>query len=161
IARCEALFADADRAAEAGLRLALASLLAMRGDFRHAEEELYASIAISDEFGYSGAASRDDAMARAEIVWLRGDTVAAESVLREARTSLEEDGDAAWLATISARLAELLAETGGRDEAIQLAGRAEQLVVRGDVRTEAAWRRARALAGDTEGEGLAREAIEM
>ena len=54
-----------------------------------------------------------------------------------------------------------LADAGQRPEALALAEQARELVVPGDLRTEAAWRRARALAGGEEGETLARDAVAL
>jgi DNA-binding SARP family transcriptional activator len=161
IERCEELLAEADRGSEANIRMSLSHLLAMRTDHAGAEREFNAARALNEEFGASGAAMRDEAIARAEIAWLSGDVTAAESALRDAHAWLEQEVDAAWLATVSARLAELLADAGSRREALALAEKASGLVVRGDLRTEAAWRRARAVAGGADGEMLAREAIAL
>ena len=161
IERCAELLAGADRGSEFGIRLSLAHLLAMRGDFLGARQELDAARALVDEFGTRGATSRDEAMVRAEIAWLGRDDGATESILREAARDLEAEGDTAWLATIAARLAELLAEAGRPDEARALAERSRDLVVPGDLRTEAAWRRAHTLAGGADAEALAREAVAL
>ena len=161
IERCEDLLSTADRGSETSIRMSLAHLLAMRGDFQDARTELDTVRALVDEFGTRGAKARDEAMIHAEIAWLAGDLLAAESSLRHALATLEQDGDSAWLATLSARLAELLADTGETKEALTLAEQSRELVVPGDLRTEAGWRRARALAGGREGETLVREAITL
>ena len=159
IERCEALLAQADRSSESSIRLSLAHLLAMQGDFSGAKHEWAVARALFDEFGARGAAERDEAIAAAEITWLAGDGAATEALLRDAATALDAEGDTAWLATVAGRLAELIAEGGRSEEALELAEKARELVVPGDLRTEAAWRRARAVAGDSDGERLAREAI--
>jgi tetratricopeptide (TPR) repeat protein len=161
VERCTELLAEADRGSEPGIRVSLAHLFAMSRDLSSAERELETARALCDEFGMTGTLIRDMAIARAEIAWLNGDRAAAEGVLRYAAAALEAEGDTAWLATIDARLGELLAEEGRSEEALALATRARVLVVPGDVRTEAAWRRAHAVACDADGEALAREAVAL
>ncbi|HST17510.1 MAG TPA: BTAD domain-containing putative transcriptional regulator [Gaiellaceae bacterium] len=158
IERCGQLLEDADPVSEAGIRLSLGHLRAMRGDFRGAASELDAAVALNAEFGQSGAKHRDEALARAEVEWLSGNSSLAETTIRDASAFLE-GADDAWLATLTARRAELYAELGSTEEAITLARRAAELVVPGDLRTEAAWRRAHAIAGGSDGEARAREAI--
>jgi tetratricopeptide (TPR) repeat protein len=156
-----ALEADANRGVEPDIRLSLAMLLAMSCDFDGARQEVATADSILQEFDHGGARVRDSALAEAEVAWLCGDPDIAEKILRDAREGLERQRDDAWVATMSARLAELLAEVGREGEALELAGEARRLVVRGDVRTEAAWRRASATAGHTDGEALAYEAIAL
>ena len=134
----------------------------MSGDVERALQELEATKSISDEFGLHGADFRDVALARAEVLWLTGDDNGAERVLRQARSELQLIDDSAWVATQSAPLAELLADGKRHAEALAFAEEsARKLVVRGDLRTEAAWRRARAIAGAADAEDLARKAIAL
>ena len=161
IERCGELLVEADRGSEYGVRLYLGHLSAMRGDFNRARHELDVARALIDEFGMHGAVGRELAIAHAEIAWLAGDPAAAELVLRNALVVLESEGDSAWHATVAAQLAELLAADGRAAEALALAATAGGLVVQGDVRTEAAWRRAHAVAGGADAEALAREAVAL
>jgi DNA-binding SARP family transcriptional activator len=166
LSRCSALLAEATRSAEPGIRIALAQLLAMRGDISGARAELDLARRLRDEFGFTGAEPRDAAIAAAEVEVLAGDANAAEAVLRTALAALDAEGDDAWRATIGARLAELLVDLDRHAEALTVSEEAMKRAHGGDVRAQVAWRRARAEAlaqagRPGEGEALARQAIAL
>ena len=114
-----------------------------------------ARLALIDELGLEPS----DELRELERLMHRDDP--SLEIAAEALATLEAEGDTAWLATIAARLAEFLAEAGRPEEARALAQRSSDLVVPGDLRTEAAWRRAHAVAGGAEGDSLAREAVAL
>jgi DNA-binding SARP family transcriptional activator len=164
IVRCEVLLADAaaGRSAELGVRLALAQLLAMRGDANAARKEIANVRSLCEEFGLRVALHRDVALGVADVEVLAGADDGAEAILRSAFAELDAEGDAAWAATIGGRLAELLAESDQPAEALALAARAAELAQRDDIRAQVSWRRARARVATTpDAEDFARQALAL
>jgi tetratricopeptide (TPR) repeat protein len=167
VVRCAVLLekAGADRQAEASIRVALARLEAMRGDFAAARAQLHHVRRHFEEFGRM-VLSRDFLLAFTDVETLGGSPAAVEPALREACLQLEEDGDTAWLATQTAALAEVKYGMGRYGEALELSAKAMEAAHPGDVPAQVAWQRvrAKALARDgraNEGEPLAREAFAL
>jgi class 3 adenylate cyclase/tetratricopeptide (TPR) repeat protein len=97
---------------------------------------------------------------------LAGDAVAAERELRAGYDELAKIGEAAWLSTVAAILAEAVYVQGRDDEAAELTTASESTSLPEDVYSHAMWRSVRAKIharrGEAdEAEALAREAVEL
>jgi tetratricopeptide (TPR) repeat protein len=165
VARCVELLAEAgaDRDADTHVRLHLARLEAMRGDFVVAQRQLDRVRAFFEEFARM-VLTRDFLLALTEVESLAGGGEGLESALRDACIQLERERDTAWLATQTAALAEVVYQAGRHEEALELSQKAMAAAHPGDVPAQVAWRRirAKALARQgiaDEGEALAREAL--
>ena len=166
IARCEELLVTAGPDAEADVLLWLAGLEAMRGDFDAAHAQVRRSRALLAELGFGAGLIRDWPLVAAEIELLADAPEAAEEVLRDACVQLESAGDVAWLATLTAVLAEALYAQGRFDEALALSAAAMERAVAGDLYAGVTWRRVRAktlarAGARDEARRLAAEAVEL
>jgi ATP/maltotriose-dependent transcriptional regulator MalT len=136
------------------------------GRFEPARARLRDARRLLTELGHGAALVRDWVLAATDVELLAGEPEAAESLLREACDELDRAGDSAWLATLTAVLAEAVYAQGRFPEALALSQTALELATRGDLAAELGWRcaRAKALAraGEVaEGETLAREALAL
>jgi ATP/maltotriose-dependent transcriptional regulator MalT len=164
--RCERLIARArdDTITRSHMAVYLASLCAMRGDFARARALLGEARAFVEL--QRALPSHDWVMRAAYVETLAGDVASAEAVVREACERLGTRGDATWLATFTAVLAEVVYLQDRFEEAHELAGAAADLAHRDDVLTQAIWRRVgartAARAGDASAAlALAAEANEL
>jgi ATP/maltotriose-dependent transcriptional regulator MalT len=120
----------------------LAALCAMGGEFERARALLREARAFDER--QRMPLTYDWVMCAAYVETLAGEASTAEAVLREACERPETLGDAPWLATFTAALAEVLCDQHRFDEAHELAGTAASLAHRDDVLVQGMWRRARA-----------------
>ena len=159
IDRCEELITslDGDRRTQALVRLGLAQLRAMRGEFTEARDLCEEARQMLDELGWKVlAASTSTDAAPVEI--LAGDLDRAEATLRADDAALEVLGETYLRSTVGGLLAHVLVERGQLDEAERVAGRVRALAGTDDVDAQVLWRSAlgRCLAGRGQGaEGLA------
>jgi ATP/maltotriose-dependent transcriptional regulator MalT len=136
----------------------------MRGAFERARALLHE--ARASDARRQTAPSYDWVMPAAYVETLAGEVSTAETLLREACERFETRGDATWLATFTAMLAEALCDQHRFDEAHELTRTATGLAHREDVLVQATWRRVRARTAARKGDlaealGLAREANEL
>jgi DNA-binding SARP family transcriptional activator len=164
--RCERLLADApeDMVTRRYVVTHLAALYAMRGSFERARALLREARAFDAR--HQTAPSDDWVMPAAYVETLAGEVSTAETLLREACERFETRGDATWLATFTARLAEALCDQHRFEEAHELTRTATGLAHREDVLVQATWRRTRARTAARKGDlpealALAREANEL
>jgi class 3 adenylate cyclase/tetratricopeptide (TPR) repeat protein len=166
IAHCEQLLEQAsdDQRGRSLVRLALAQLHAMQGDFEQARKLYTQSRAILTDLGEKvQAASTSIDSGRVEM--LAEDPVAAEVELRRDYEALDGMGEKYFLATTAALLAHALYLQDRYEEAeafSRVSGESDQ----DDVETQSLWRRARAKVlarwgRFDEAEQLAREALTM
>jgi tetratricopeptide (TPR) repeat protein len=167
IARCEELLAAAegDRKVEGLVMIALAHLVAMRGDFEHARELARSSRARLEEFGWRFLAALTS-IDSGPIELLAGDAVAAERELRRDYETLEAMGERNYIATVAALLAEALFRQGRLEEADAFSKESEATAAEDDVASQVLWRIARAKivarGGDADGAvSLARSAVDL
>jgi DNA-binding SARP family transcriptional activator len=166
IARCHALLAGADRGSEAHLSGFLACLEAMEGRFDDARALVGRARTLYEELAWTVNVTTNYAPLAAEIELLAGDGQAAERLLAESCSTLDEWGERAHLATQAARLGEALYAQGRYDEALQWADVAARCAASDDVGAQFSWRalRAKALAqlgSLEEAETLAGKAVEL
>jgi len=144
-ARCIDFYAHSigDRALEASCLSALATLLAMRGDFDEARERYAQCRAIYDELGldYRRAAL---SLVPATVEMLAGNPIAAERELRWGYETLTAMGERGVRSTLAAFLAEALCALERFDEAKQFTEISEATAARDDIVTQVVWRTARA-----------------
>lgn len=164
IASCQAFLADAegDRRTEALIRLSLAQLEAMRGDFDLAREHYRLAQRMLAELG-PGVLTASTATDSAVVELLAGDLDAAETELRRDMASLTEMGERFLLATVMGLLARVRYRAGDLDDADRFSRQAQEMAADDDLMEQARWRgiRARVLVqrGDLdEAVRLAREA---
>ncbi len=159
IDRCEELITslDGDRRTQALVRLGLAQLRAMRGEFTEARDLCEEARLMLDELGWKVlAASTSTDAAPVEI--LAGDLDRAEAALRADDAALEVLGETYLRSTVGGLLAHVLVERGQLDEAERVVGRVRALAGTDDVDAQVLWRASlgRCLAGRGRGaEGLA------
>jgi class 3 adenylate cyclase/tetratricopeptide (TPR) repeat protein len=167
IARCEEMIARqlGHKQSEAIIRVSLACLLGLDGQFDRAREVYQEARAMLDDLGASVlSASTSFMLARVEL--LAGNAEAAERDLRTDYDRLAAIGEVFFRTSVGAMLSHALFAQGRIDEAEVLALEAEALAANDDIEVEALCRsvRARILAcrGEfVEAERLAREAVEL
>jgi class 3 adenylate cyclase/tetratricopeptide (TPR) repeat protein len=166
IVRCSEIRAilKQDPWAEALALQPLASLHAMRGEFREAFALLDDSAATLAGFG----PTVDAAVSHPEVfvAVLAGDLDRAERHLRTGRRLLEQMGERAVLASTESYLAQVALLSGRAAEADRLARRCAALATEDDAWAQVAWRqvRARVLAGrgqTTRALEFARQAVDI
>ena len=150
--------------AEGDVRNALGGLLAMRGDFEAADEELSRAHTAMEQLGMNVTLAAGQIPALVDL--LRGDPAAVEARLRPGIEELRKAGETGFMSTSAAVLAEALYLQGRYEEADEWTRLSEENAARDDVAAQMEWRgtRAKALAELgrlDEGERLAREAIEI
>src|SRR5262249_46604877 len=126
VRRCRSLQRRADPGGDAMVRISLAGLEAMRGNFDVARSLLERARALLEEIGQAAVAHAMAGDVGGEIELLAGDAAAAERAFRESYDALVPIGDRAYLATRAAQLAEAVALCGRRDEAFGLSRVAER-----------------------------------
>jgi ATP/maltotriose-dependent transcriptional regulator MalT len=141
IQRCEELASEAqgDRRTQGLVTIALAVLLAMRGDFERARRLAAESKALLTELGstVSGAAT---SLETAWVERLAGDLAAAERQLREDYDSLSELGERYFLSTVAGELARVIYAQGRPDEAEQMSSHTHELADDDDIASQTLWR---------------------
>jgi DNA-binding SARP family transcriptional activator/class 3 adenylate cyclase len=158
IERCRQIADDVagDRRAEGLVRIVLAWLEAMRGDFDTARSLATEGRAILDDLGTNVIAA---STVSSEIEMLAGDPGAAERDLRRDFDALTELGETYLRSTVAGDLAQAVYAQGRFDEALVLAGVAEQLAAEDDVISQVFWRSVRAKVVARRGEDA--EALEL
>jgi DNA-binding SARP family transcriptional activator len=166
VARCNELLLESadDRSGQAYVTMFLAALEAMTGAFDPARERLERARQTFVEYGDDFVPDLVQEAARVEL--LAGQPDRAADLLRPACDDLRRSGDRAWLATMTATLAETEYSSGRYDEALSLARAADEAAVADDVIVQSAWRRvcAKALArtgAHRDAHRLARAATEL
>jgi DNA-binding SARP family transcriptional activator/Flp pilus assembly protein TadD len=146
IARCETLLGDAaeDRAGTANLCSVLGALVAQRGDFDEARRLIATAWEIYDDLGQRTAVNNVSRTLLGDVELLAGDGHAAESVLRQLCSDLEETHDWSHLASRASDLAEALYLQDNIEEAENWTRVAEAHAPDDDVDAGALWRAARA-----------------
>jgi class 3 adenylate cyclase/tetratricopeptide (TPR) repeat protein len=150
-------------AAEADLRNALGGLLAMRGDFEPAREELSRAHEAMEQLGMSLTMAAGQVPAEADL--LRGDPVAAEARLRPGIEELRVAGETGFLSTSAAVLADALYRQGKFEEAEEWTKVSEENAAEDDVASQMQWRSIRGqtvarLGRIGEAEKLARDGVD-
>ena len=166
IRHCEQLVeqASGDQRGQSLVRLALAQLYAMEGNFPHARELYRQSKIILQDLGEK-VQSSSTSIDSARVEMLAEDPIAAESELRRDYEALDAMGERYFLATAAGLLAHTLYLQGRYEEADQFS-RVSSESDEDDVESQSLWRRARAkvLARQSrfeEAEALAQEALSM
>jgi predicted ATPase len=149
---------------QAHLRWALAGLLAMRGDFERADEEMGTALAQMEEFGMHLTLAAGQVPAMIDL--LKGDAEAAEARLRPGIERLREAGETGFMSTSAAELAEALCVQGRFEEAEEWTRVSEEASALDDPASQLKWRASRAKVEVARGrfdeaERLAREAVEQ
>ena len=166
IARCSELASSpaCDRSAREHMRIMLARLEGMRGDVARAREHLEAARAYFTSEGGLDAPDWTDVSAHVAV--LAGEHAAARALLEAASARLEAVGDRAWVASLTAALAEIAYDEGCYAEALERSSAAQSMAPRDDLLAQVQWRRVRAKAlartGKVgEGRRRAREALAL
>jgi class 3 adenylate cyclase/predicted ATPase len=158
IATCEELLGrtQGDRRAEALIKLALAQLRAMLGDFEVARNLYRQAHAMLADIG-PGVLTSSTSVDAAPVEMLAGDPVEAERLLRADAAALEGMGEQYVRSTVLGLLARALYEQGRTDEALQVAEQVRDLAADDDVDVQVAWRlvHARCIAAAAPDEALA------
>jgi len=128
------LEAAGSRVVECWLRFATGAMAGYEGRFDEAREEFARFDATARDLGYNAHAAAAS-MGRAEIEMIAEDVLAAERILREGISELEELGERAYLSTALACLARVLCEQERFAEAEQLALRALKTGSKNDLAT--------------------------
>jgi tetratricopeptide (TPR) repeat protein len=139
LARCDELIddADGDRQAVAGVTLFAAALGAMRGEFDAARTLVAGARATFEEHGADVQLAGTVNGVAAGIERLAGALTTAEALLRDSRSALARMNQAAYMATRSAQLADVLVDRGELDEAEALLDAAVRTSPAHDVTNEA------------------------
>jgi class 3 adenylate cyclase/tetratricopeptide (TPR) repeat protein len=150
-------------ATEVDLRDALGGLLAMRGDFDGAREQISRAVSSMEELGMN--LSRAIGQIPAHVDLLQGEVKAAEARLREGIEELRAAGETGFLSMSAAVLADALYRQGEFEEAEEWTRVSEENSAEDDVASQMAWRSIRGmtlarLARVEEGEELARDSVE-
>ncbi|MGN6795215.1 MAG: adenylate/guanylate cyclase domain-containing protein [Streptosporangiaceae bacterium] len=168
LARTDQLLDEArgDRKGMSGVLIMRAVLTANLGRFDEARELIAQARSLCREVGLTLWEAGPVAQVAGVVELLADDAAAAETVLQASADQLREMGEAGWLSTALAWLAEAVYLQGRADQAYELAEESEHLAEGGDVFSRVLWRsvRARVLAdrGRTaEAEQLAREAVTL
>ena len=121
-----------------------ALLIGRAGDLGEARRLLDEAAAIHD--GVAGTlAFQIERDCRSRVEWLDDNLPAAEKNLREVRATLHAEGEKFYAATYVALLAQVVAEQGRTEEALELAAEADQLASPDDEWVQVIGRQARAL----------------
>jgi class 3 adenylate cyclase/tetratricopeptide (TPR) repeat protein len=166
LAASERLVAEAtgDRRAEALIRLSMAQLRAMRGDFEVARTLYRHAQSMLQEIG-PGVVTASTSIDAAAVEVLAGDLEAAERALRADDASLAAMGEQYVRSTVLGLLARVLTLLGRLDEAAVVADETKGLAAADDVDPQVAWRTVRArLLRDSaidQALALATEALEL
>jgi class 3 adenylate cyclase/tetratricopeptide (TPR) repeat protein len=168
LARADRLLeqAQGDRKGMSGVLIMRALLTANLGRFDEARGMIAEAWSLCRDVGFTLWEAGPVTQAAGIVELLAGDAAAAETVLQTGADKLREMGEAGWLSTALAWLAEAVYLQGRADQAYQHSEESEQLAGRGDVFSRVLWRsvRARVLAdrGQTaEAERLSREAVAL
>ena len=132
-----------DRRAEALIRLSMAQLRAMRGDFEDARVLYRRAQAMLQEIG-PGVVTASTSIDAAAVEVLAGDLEAAEKALREDNASLAAMGEQYVRSTVLGLLGRVLTMLGRLDEAAIVAEETKGLAAADDVDPQVAWRTVRA-----------------
>ncbi len=165
LASCQGFLADAegDRRTEALIRLSLAQLRALCGDFGTARDEYRSAQRMLAELG-PGVLTASTATDSAVVELLAGDLEAAERELRRDMASLSQMGERFLLATVTGLLARVRYRAGDVDDADRFSRQAQEMAADDDLMEQARWRGIRARVLVRRGEldaalRLAREAV--
>jgi class 3 adenylate cyclase/predicted ATPase len=141
IATCEELLGrtQGDRRAEALIKLALAQLRAMRGEFDTARGLYRQAHAMLAEIG-PGVLTSSTSVDAAPVEMLAGDPVEAERLLSVDASALEQMGEQYVRSTVLGLLARAFYEQGRMDEAQAMADHVRDLAAEDDVDVQVAWR---------------------
>jgi tetratricopeptide (TPR) repeat protein len=119
--RCEALLDDAETPVWQSFVLPFIAVLeAMQGRFEVARGHLDEALVRRREFADEGTVRTSWANFAGEVELLAGELGRAEVILAESCAALRDAGDAAWLATNTASLAEAVYRQGRFEEALEL-----------------------------------------
>jgi tetratricopeptide (TPR) repeat protein len=125
IDRCRALLNDAETPVWQSFVLPfLAVLEAMRGRFGVARDHLDEALVQRREFADEGTIRTSWSSLAGEVELLAGEPGRAEAILSESCAALRGAGDAIWLATNTASLAEAVYRQGRFEEALELSASA-------------------------------------
>jgi class 3 adenylate cyclase/tetratricopeptide (TPR) repeat protein len=154
-----------DRKVEAQIRLAIAELLAMNGEFEEARSCYRRGQEILTELG-RGIDADSTSIESARVELLSGDLDAAEEELRRDYRALEELGEVYYRSTVAALLAQVLSRRSAFEEADRFAAIAQEIAEPDDVLSQVTWRGARAKVLAARGEHgaaeeTAREAVSI
>jgi class 3 adenylate cyclase/tetratricopeptide (TPR) repeat protein len=168
LARTDRLLEQArgDRKGMSGVLIMRALLTANLGRFDEARGMIAQAWSLCRDVGLTLWEAGPITQAAGIVELLAGDAAAAETVLQTGAHELREMGEAGWLSTALAWLAEAVYLQGRADQAYQLSEESERLAGGGDVLSRVLWRsvRARVLAdrGRTaDAERLSREAVTL
>ncbi|MGN6681193.1 MAG: ATP-binding protein, partial [Streptosporangiaceae bacterium] len=168
LARTDQLLEQArgDRKGMSGVLIMRAALSANLGRFDEARGLIAQARSLCQEVGLTLWEAGPVAQVEGVVELLADQAAAAEAVLQASADKLREMGEAGWLSTALAWLAEALYLQGRADQAYQLAEESEHLAEGGDVFSRVLWRsvRARVLAdrGQTEDAArMSREAVTL
>ncbi|HEX6140909.1 MAG TPA: adenylate/guanylate cyclase domain-containing protein [Candidatus Limnocylindria bacterium] len=155
----------ADQHAASTLKLLLAQLRAMNGEFEEARS-LYRSAAAKLEELRAGILAASISLDAARVELLAGDHAAAEGLLRREYGALREMGERYTLASIAGLLGRALLAQGKADDAAEVLAVAEEVSAPDDVDAQSIWRGAKArLLADgghaAEAIALAESAVEL
>jgi class 3 adenylate cyclase/tetratricopeptide (TPR) repeat protein len=158
--------AKGDRKGMSGVLIMRALLTANLGQFDEARGMIAQAWSLCQDVGLTLWEAGPVTQAAGIVELLAGDAVAAETVLQAGANKLREMGEAGWLSTALAWLAEAAYVQGRADQAYQHSEESEHLAGGGDVLSRVLWRsvRARVLAdsGQTaEAERLSRAAVTL
>lgn len=165
--RSREALAEAERSGVASLAATayrvLARVAAHRGDLDEARRFVEAATAITREEG-SLLPRAVDCISRAMVEMLAGDLPAAEEVLRNGYTQLEEMGGTGPRVNVATLLARVRLQRNRNDDAEELTRTCERLAAPDQADAQIKWRSIRAIAiarrGEhNEAEQLAREAV--
>ena len=119
--RCRALLNDAETPVWQSFVLPFMAVLeAMQGRFEIARNHLDEALVRRREFADEGSIRTSWASLAGEVELLAGNLGRAEDILAESCAALRGAGDAVWLATNSAGLAEVIFRQGRFEEALEL-----------------------------------------
>jgi tetratricopeptide (TPR) repeat protein len=145
--RCHALLSDAETPVWQSFVLPFVAVLeAMQGHFDVARNHLDEALVQRREFADEGTIRTSWAYFAAEVELLAGDFSRAEAILVESCAALRGAGDAAWLATNTASLAEAVYRLGRFEEALELSAFALATAPTGHLTSLSPATRANALA---------------
>lgn len=145
LATCERLVdgVAGDRRAEALIRLAMAQLQAMQGDFVNARELYRRAKEMLDEIG-PGVVTASTSIDAAAVEILAGDLDAAERALRADNATLAAMGEQYVRSAVLGLLGRVLTLNGRLDEAAAIAEETKSIAAEDDVDPQVAWRTVRA-----------------
>jgi tetratricopeptide (TPR) repeat protein len=168
IARCHELLRDheGDRASEASILVSLARLEAVRGQFAEARATVARARATWEELGQTYAVEVSCGAASGVIEVIAGDLEAAEALFRATCEACVRFNASAYLASVSAKLADVLYDLGRYDDAEEWTATSQNLAGPEDRDAQCRWRavaaKLQARRGEVEAaERLAREAIDI